>query len=443
MHSRRGPSMSAEQDRWLDASLAQIDRGALLDLVAGMVAIPSLTGQERPLAEFLAQRLRQSGLDGACQEIDAEQANAIGRRRGSGGGADLLLYAPIDTHLSGDPADDLPWAGPALRPDMQPLPHVKDGLVIGLCAENPKGFASCVIAAAEAVVRAGVPLRGDLLVGLGAGGMPSNAPAGSGRNDIGQGKGCTFMLEQGFRGDFAVIAKSGWSVAWEEVGLCWFRIRVHGDLGYTGVRRRLKNRNPIVLMTRLIEGLEAWFPEYTRANTSGLCAPDGSIGAIEGGWTHKPAFIPAACDIYVDLRLNPRTDPMAARAQLLAALDRIKAAEPHLQLDCEMLLAIPGASTAQDSWIVQSGIRAWEAVSGKAHVPITGTSGATDANILRGHGIPTARIGLPPPNRPLPYAGSFSMGVVELDGMVELTRCLVRMVIDTCTRPRAELGLDR
>ncbi|MSQ72273.1 MAG: deacylase [Betaproteobacteria bacterium] len=433
--------LTDEQNRWLDASIAHIDRDKLGALVADMVAIPSPTGKERPLAEFLAERLKQNGLDGSCQQIDAEQANAVGRHRGSGDGADLLLYAPIDTHLTGDPGEDLPWAGPSMRPDMQPIATTTDGLVIGLCAENPKGFASCVIAAAEAVVRAGVPLRGDLLVGLGAGGMPTNMPAGSGRYNTGQGNGCSFMLEQGFRADFAVIAKGGWAVAWEEVGLAWFRIRVHGDLGYTGLRRRLHNRNPIVLVARLIEGLEAWFPEYTRMNTSGLVEPEGSIGAIEGGWTHKPTFIPAACDIYLDLRLSPRTDPMAARAQLLAALERIKAGEPGLELSCEMLLAIPGASTPQDNWIIESGIRAWEAVAGQAHVPRTGTSGATDANILRGRGIPTARIGMPPPRRPVPYAGTFSMGVVELDGMVELTKCLVRIVIDTCTRTRPELGL--
>ena len=435
------PAFSAEQTRWLEASLAQLDRNAMCELVAGMVGIPSPTGEERPLAEHLAQHLKRNGLDGACQVIDAGQANALGRYRGTGGGADLLLYAPIDTHLTGIPEEDLPWAGPSIRPDLKPEATLADGLVIGLCAENSKGFASCVISAAEAVARAGVPLRGDLLVGLGAGGMPTNTRPVLGRHNTGQGNGCSFMLEQGFRGDFAVIAKGGWAVAWEEVGLSWFRIRVHGDLGYTGLRRRLNNRNPIVLVTKLIEGLEAWFPEYTKANTSGLVEPEGSIGAIEGGWTYKPTFIPAACDVYLDLRLSPRTDPMAARAQLLSALDRIKAANPGLELSCEMLLAVPGTSTPQDNWIIRSGIRAWEAVAGQAHVPRTGTSGATDANILRGRGIPTARIGIPPPRRPVPYAGTFSMGVVELDGMMELTKCLVRVVIDTCTRERSELGL--
>jgi acetylornithine deacetylase/succinyl-diaminopimelate desuccinylase-like protein len=436
-----GAQLSSEQQGWLDASLACVERDHLRDLVAAMVSIPSPTGDERPLAQFLSARLAQNGLNGRYQPIDDRQGNALGRYSGKGGGADLLLYAPIDTHLTGTAEEDVPWSGPEVRRDRQPFPILEDGLVIGLCAENPKGFASCVVAAAEAIAKAGVPLKGDLLVGLGAGGMPTNARPGSSRLNTGQGNGCSFMLEQGFRGDFAVIAKGGWAVAWEEVGLSWFRIRVHGYLGYTGQRRRLQHKNPIVLAARVIEGLEEWFPEYTRLNTSGLVEPEGSIGAIEGGWTYKPTFIPAACDIYLDLRLSPRTDPMDARSQLLAALERIKAANPDLDLTCEMVMAVPGATTAPDNWIVQSGIRAWEAVAGRKHVPRTGTSGATDANILRGRGIPTARIGIPPPSRTLPYANTFSMGVIEIDGMVELTKCLIRIAIDTCTRTRAEVGL--
>ena len=432
---------SAEQGQWLDASLSCIRRERLQDLVTAMTSIPSPTGRERHLSEFLVDELGRAGLEAIYQPIDADQGNATARYRGAGDGPDLLLYAPIDTHISGTEEEDVPWVGPALRRDMRPDPVVEDGFVIGLCAENPKGYAACIVAAAEAIKAAGVPLRGDLLVGLGAGGMPTNKGPGETRYNAGQGNGCSFMLEQGFRGDFAIIAKAGWAIAWEEVGLCWFKIRVHGRLGYTGQRHRLEHKNPIIEATKVIRGLEDWFPKYTLKNTSGLCAPQGSIGAIEGGWRYKPAFIPAACDIYVDLRLNPRAAPMDAHRQMEEALAQICAAHPELEVSCNMILAIPGATTSPESWIVQSGIRAWEAVAGNKHEPRTGTSGATDANILRNRGIPTVRIGMPPPRRPAPYSGSFSMGVVELDGMIELTKCLVRIAVDTCTRTRAEVGL--
>ena len=434
---------SSQQSQWLKAALANVDIDHLREIIVDMTAIPSPTGEERRLAEHLAMRMRAVGIEATYQPIDEMQGNAIGRRRGAGDGPNLLLYAPIDTHIAGDEIEDCPWIGPVVREDMRPEPIVKDGLVIGLCAENPKGYAACILAAAEAVQKAGIPLRGDLMIGFGAGGMPTNKRPvpGANRYNVGQGNGCSFMLEQGFRGDFAIIAKPGWAVAWEEVGLCWFRIQVRGYLNYTGQRHRLRHKNPIVEPAKVIEGLEHWFPEYTKHNMSGLVAPQGSIGAIEGGWPHKPAFVPAACNLYVDLRVSPRVDPMDVQAQLRRALAKICADNPGLEVDCEMILAIPGGSTDPDSWIVQSSIRAWEAVSGQKHVARTNTSGATDANILRGRGIPTARIGMPPPTRPVPYENTFSMGVVEIEGMAQLTLCLVKIIVDTCARTRAEVGL--
>src|SRR5207248_9589014 len=127
-------------------------------------------------------------------------------------------------------------------------------LVIGAGAENPKAYATCVVAAAEAVARAGIPLKGDLLVGLGAGGMPTNKRPRLKRGNAGQGSGCSFMLEQGFRGDFAILAKPGYAVSWEEVGLCWFRVRVKGALNYTGVRHKTPYNNPIVGAAKVIDG---------------------------------------------------------------------------------------------------------------------------------------------------------------------------------------------
>jgi len=438
-----GVNLTGEQRQWVEAAWASIDRDDVARLLVEMVNIPSPPGEERPLAEFIAAHLSERGVRARCQLLDDRQANAVGVYPGQGGGGDLLLYAPIDTAFTGTEADDLPWTGPRLRADLVPVAAVQDGFVVGLGAENPKGYAACVIAAAEAIARAGVPLRGDLLVGLGAGGMPANAPAGGrGRRNVAQGVGCAHMLEQGVRGDFAVIAKPGWTVSWEEVGLCWFRVDVKGILAYTGMRHILPYRSAIVAAGEVAQALERWFPEYAARNTSGYVAPQGSIGAIVGGWPHKPAFAPAVCQLYVDLRVSPRTSPSDVKAQFAEAIEGIRRAHPHVELDWEMILGIPGSHSDPDGWIVRSTIRGWEALEGRAHVAERGKSGATDANILRQWGVPTARIGMPRPTRPAPFAGQFSMGVADLDSAHTLIRLLVQVAVDTCTRPRGELGLE-
>jgi len=432
--------LDPEQRSWLERAWAEVSAEKLARLDAELVDIPSPTGEERAVSEFLADHLSQAGLEGIYQPIDERQGNAVGRLRGSGAGASLLLYAPIDVAFAGNEAEDVPMIGPRVRRDLQAASFMEDGCVIGAGAENPKAYASWVVAAAEAVARAGIPLQGTLLVGLGAGGMPTNRRPGLDRYNAGQGNGCSFMLEQGFRGDFAILAKPGYAVSWEEVGLCWFKVRVKGALNYTGIRHLVPYRNPIVTAARVIDGLEAWFPEYSKRHTDGLVAPQGSVGAIQGGWTYKPSFVPSACDLYVDIRIGPRTDPAQLDYEFSQALARIQAQNPGLELEHDMILSLPGTHTDPQNWIVQSLMRAWESEEGQPHKPILNTSGATDAAILRSRGIPTARLGLPRFQAPAAYPG-FSMGAASPQAMEKLTRCIVYAVIDTCTRPRAEVGL--
>jgi acetylornithine deacetylase/succinyl-diaminopimelate desuccinylase-like protein len=433
---------SLEQETWLQQAWAAVRADELAELDLALTSIPSPTGEERQVAEFLVQHMRAAGLEGTYQAIDDAQGNAVGRLRGSASGPDLLLYAPTDTAFSGDADEDLPWMGSSVRADLRPAGFRDGDYVVGLGAENPKAYVTCVVAAALAVRRAGIPLKGSLLVGLGAGGMPTNRRPGQRRANVGQGNGCSFMLEQGVRGDFAILAKPGYAVAWEEVGLSWFRVRVHGRLGYTGIRHIVPYKNPIVDAATVIAGLEEWFPRYSARHTSGLVAPQGSIGAIQGGWPHKPAFVPAATDLYVDIRVSPRSDPLEVKRELGDALAEIQAAHPGLEVDHEMILSIPGTHTDPNNWVVQSLMRGWERREGRPHTPITATSGATDAAILRGRGIPTARLGLPRTPPPPNYPG-FSMGAATPAAMQRLTECLIYAIVDTCTRDREEVGLAR
>jgi hypothetical protein len=84
-------------------------------------------------------------------------------------------------------------------------------------------------------------------------------------------------------------------------------------------------------------------------------------------------------------------------------------------------------------------MRAWEYVEEKQHRPRTGTSGATDANILRSHGIPTARLGMPRQTGPQNPRARFSMDSCNVSGMKQLTKCLIYAAIDTCTRERGAI----
>jgi acetylornithine deacetylase/succinyl-diaminopimelate desuccinylase-like protein len=327
---------------------------------------------------------------------------------------------------------------------MLPKAYIADnGDVIGLGAANPKGMITALTEAVHCVQLAGVPLRGELLLGFAGGGMPTMPPKGETRQNHGLSSGVTYMLNHGVTADFAIICKPGWAAAWEEVGLCWFKVTVRGQMGYAGMTRSMPNfRNAVVHAARFVLALEEWLPQYQARNTSGLCSPQGAIAAIRGGWPHKPAFSSAAAEVYIDLRCNPRTSPAEVKAQFAAAIDAILDKHPELTLDWEMTAAYPGSYTDPENWIVQSAMRGWEFVEGTSHHALTGTSGQTDASALRHLGIPTVRLGYPPvPTIPSAWQGFGGLGVSHIPDLAKVSRAMVYAIVDTCTRSRAEVGL--
>ncbi|WP_039798543.1 M20 family metallopeptidase [Nocardia araoensis] len=435
--------LDALRRRWTEAACAQVDRDRLHDLLTGLVDIPSPTGDEAPLARHITATMAAAGIESHTMYLDDRQANSWGRVRGDGTGPDLLLYAPIDTVTTGDPEEDLPWAGESLRPDMIARTTTVEDYVIGLGASNPKGHAACVLAAGEAIRAAGIPLTGDLLLGFGAGGMPTNARPGVGnpRRNTGQGVGCSFLLEQGVWADFALIAKPGWTVSWEEVGLAWFEVTVHGSHTYVGSRHRLPYRNPVALAGAVATRLEEWFPRYSQAHDDGLVLPQGMVANIRGGWERTASFTPASVRMMIDLRLSPRTTPTAAKREFAEAVRRISD-DLGVRIDVEQILAIPGAGSDPGMWLCRKAVQAWEAVEGAAHRELRDASGATDANILRGRGIPTVRVGMPKVvNAPFDMDFAMGMNTVDLREAEKLTKFLVRVAVDTVTRGLEEVGI--
>ncbi|MFI6289068.1 M20 family metallopeptidase [Streptomyces sp. NPDC051018] len=414
--------------------LALITQDRLRQAVHAVTAVASPTGREAPLAHLLAARLTAAGFAATAQHLDEHQANAVGRLRGHGGGEDLMLYAPIDTLTTGEEAIDLPWIGERLRPDMLPRARDDGPFVSGLGAGNPKGHAACVLVLAEALGEVRPALAGDVVVAFGAGGMPTNAveaPGYPARTNTGHGVGCSFLLERGWHTDHAVIAKPGDFIAHDEVGLCWFEIIVPGVHTYAGSRHRLPYRNPIVTAAEVVTRLEAWLADRPARHRTATAAPQGVIGSIAGGWERMLAVTPAACRIRLDLRTAPGTAPMAAKRELTAYTARLSA-ELDVELTTELVLAVPGTSTPPDATIVRNAVTAWERTAGTPHRAVAGNSGATDANILRARGIPTARVGMPKP-APGGSGTDFALGMntVDVRAMRRLCEVLARITLTT------------
>ncbi len=415
-----------------DRARALVDRGRLVELTKDLVGVASPTGGEAPLAEWIARSMAERGIEATTQPIGVGASNAWGWI-GDHDGPSLLLYAPLDTVTAGGAEEDTPWAAAELRPDMVAEPFDEHGWVVGLGAHNPKGHAACVLMAVEALVDAGAAdaLDGRLLAGFGCLGMPANRRA----PDLldGHGAGCLALVEQ-LQPDAAVIAKSGWAVSHTEVGLVWFTVTVHGTHTYVGSRHLMAYRSAIGDAAAIINGLEDWFPVWAAETDDGFNTPQGVVASVDGGVARATAFTPASCSFTVDLRIAPATTPEQAEEAFTAKVREL-AAGVGATVDVERTVSIPGTETDPTHPIITGAIEAWEAESGVAHEPIRGLSGATDANILRSAGVPTARVGLPKVSAPgVDVDFAYGMNAVNPDDQVRLTRQL----IDTVCRWFAE-----
>ena len=430
--------MTSEQafEEAVRSTMAEVTRDRLVESVRGLVDIPSPTGAERPLAEWIATALGGAGLDARLQPIDDFQANAVAVVRGPDDGLSTLLYAPLDTFTTGTPELDLPWAGPTMRADMRPQASVHGDLIVGLGAGNPKGHAAAVMVTVGALAAAGVPVPGDVVAGFGAGGMPSFAIHGvgvPGRENTGHGVGASFLLERGWTTDRALIAKPGWTVSHEEVGLVWIDVEVPGEHTYVGSRHRLPYRNAAVVASAVIARLEAWCEEYASAHEVGTMRPQGIVSSVTGGFDRLAAATSALVRIRLDVRMTPdQTAPEVLRE--VRALLRPLGAELGVRLVATQVAAVPGTRTDPHAEVVQAATAAWERVAGRPHDPVLANSGATDANILRLRGVPTARVGMPkvltaPDGGPVDF--TLGMNIVDVEAMRRLVEVLIRTVLAT------------
>ena len=403
-----------------------ISEDSLKQTLTDMVNIASPTGEEAHLAEYLSSKLTIYGVAAQTQKIDGTQSNAFGKTTGHGSEKNLMLYAPIDTVTSNSTAEDTPWIGPELRDDMRAKAYIKDDHIFGLGAHNPKGHGTCILETARVLQELNIDLPGDLYFGFGAGGMPTHGRAGFPHNS-GHGSGCAKLLASLPKIDSAIIAKSGTSVTWEEVGFIWLEVTVAGKHNYVGARHLMPYDNPIANASKLILKLEDWFEDYSERHASDLCRPQGHIAHIESGWKRMPSFTPEAAQFLIDLRFTPQQNADDVEAELVSAIQSF-ADELGLSLSTKRVQTIDGSHTSPKTAIIKSTIQVWERLKGRPHEAFTVMSGATDANILRQHGIPTARIGLAKAKLPnVDFA--LGMNCVALSELRHLTKFLTLSVL--------------
>ena len=117
--------------------LAHIDREELAQLACDLVNLPSPTGQEKAVAEYILNWFHANGFKAVRQEVEVDRPNAVGILKGDGTGLSLGFNGHMDTSFTGTQEDLRMVAN--VEPDSDLKGSIKDGKVRGLGISNMKG----------------------------------------------------------------------------------------------------------------------------------------------------------------------------------------------------------------------------------------------------------------------------------------------------------------
>lgn len=292
--------------------IKSVDRRSSLEFLARMVRFKSYsnTAGELELARFMAQGMRELGLEAELQPVEGERCNAIGRWRGVGGGKSLLFNGHMDTNPVTEGWTVDPWGG-----------KVDDNFIYGIGVSNMKAGDAAYYCAVKTLIDRGVRVRGDVILTCVVG-------------ELQGGIGTVRMIEQGVRADYFINS--------EPTDLAALTLHA-GAFNYvveiTGVTRHISKRDEavdaIAIAAEIVPRINAMTfsgattAEHRSVNRANVGVIRGSLSPEFHDW--RPPQIADFVRMTGTCRYAPSQSEESCLADLRALLDEFEQKYPGLK----------------------------------------------------------------------------------------------------------------
>jgi acetylornithine deacetylase/succinyl-diaminopimelate desuccinylase-like protein len=364
--------------------------------------------------------MSDNGFEAQLQEVEPNRSNALGFLRGSGEGPSLMFNGHTDVDPMPMHYQEDPWRC-----------RIEDGRLIGHGISNMKAGVAAMTIAAAAIKRAGVPLKGDIIVA----GVVGELQAGIGTH---------FLVESGIVPDMAIVPEpSELKVRTVHAGVLELLIHTRGKSGWVGGTWMYKTVSAVEKMYKVIDALNNLRFSFKRRDDLPHL-PRLVVGAIRGGVTEeivvsRPAFVPDYCSIAIDIRIPPGMTFEETVADVQKMLDDLMAEDPDLHAEIEgppgtyrqpwyaMQFPMPPLETAPTERVVQTVAARHKDVTGEdPHVGIEmpGSHAGTDAGHLSAAGTKAVIYG--------PTSNAWACSHVELDRLLTCSRVHALAALDLC-----------
>jgi acetylornithine deacetylase len=380
-----------------------IDQEYITKTLADLVQIdsvnPSLSpdgGGEAEIGAYVAESLNDLGLNVTSYDLGPKRANVVGILPGNGGGRSLLLNAHMDT--VGVEGMEAPFSA-----------EIRDGRLYGRGSQDMKGSLAAMIGAAKALVDAGQPLAGDLLI---------TAVADEEYESIG-----TEHLVKTVTADAAIVTEpTDLTLTRAHRGFIWYEIETTGRAAHGS--RYMEGIDANMRMGRFLGRLEKLERELRRRPPHPLAGPPSLHASILRGGSEISVYA-ASCLLTMERRIIPGETMDQTTAELQAIVDQLAAEDDTFKATVKSTFLREPFEIDAGAPISQALARAMTAQLG-AEPRHTGQTFWTDAAILAKAGIDTVLLG--PVGQGLHSAEEW----VDLASVHDLAAILTHAAVDFC-----------
>ena len=375
----------------------------VLATLSDLIAIPSINPDLMPgavgeaaIAEYCAAFMREAGLRVELQEVAPGRPNAIGVLPGTGGGRSLMLNGHIDTvGVEGMP---------------EPFTARREGShIIGRGSVDMKGSIAAMLWAARAIARAGVRLKGDLII---------TCVCDEEYVSIG-----TEAVARSYTADAAIVTEpTDLDLCLAHRGFMWVEIETRGRAAHGS--RPEEGIDAVAHMGRVLVALEAYAAELAQRPHPPLVTPPSVHASIIAGGRELSVY-PDQCLLKIERRTVAGETQESVMAEIEGLLARLAAADPTFRAEARFLFGREPFDTAADEPIARAVAAAVEGVLGRSPQAI-GQTFWTDAALLQAAGIPTVLFGCA-------GAGLHSIHEwVDAESVLQTTEVLIATALDWC-----------
>jgi acetylornithine deacetylase/succinyl-diaminopimelate desuccinylase-like protein len=420
LEATKAKTASSLDPKLVDRILAQVHEEEIVAMSCDVINIPSPTGHELAMAEYMRGVLQALGINVAWQEVEEGRANVVGRWIGTGGGKNLMFNGHMDTSNTGE-EDFLTGIG------YKPRAIIKNGMIYGLGIYNMKGALVCYTHALKALIRAGVRLQGDFIVAAVTGEIEKTQWGDfKGKEYRGYGFGTHYLVNHGILPDMCILGEpTDMHVVLEHFGSMWVRISCTGIYVHTAFCEGREEMNSIRRMYELMQPVMNWIESWEKKASYGGKKAIVNLGGIRGGHAWRASRTPEKTDLFLDVRVPPTIAMNEARREIQQLFLGLQKQHPDWGLEFETYVSVPGARIREDHELIRTIDANHERILG-ARPEREVVTWCSDASVLTRYGVETVNYG--PSSGPRDKEGE----KVSIKTLVDITKIYALTAAELC-----------